>query len=90
VAKAAEDVQSCRKCYWQAYKESEREYPAEIFPEGVDGYGESAQSTQSLTAMCGVVQEAMSMNRAGPARYLREVRLWSTRRIDRRHRGYIS
>jgi len=55
VAKAAEDVQSCRKRYWQAYEESEREYPAEIFPEGVDGYGESAQSTQILTAMCGVV-----------------------------------
>lgn len=55
MAKAPEDVQSCRKRYWQAYEESEREYPAEIFPEGVDGYGESAQSTQSLTAMCGVV-----------------------------------
>jgi len=55
VAKAAEDVQSCRKRYRQAYKKSEREYPAEIPPEGVDGYGEYAQSTQSLTAMCGVV-----------------------------------
>ena len=55
MAKAAEDVQSCRKGYWQAYEESEREYPAEIFPEGVDGYGESAQSTQSLTLMCEVV-----------------------------------
>jgi len=48
VAKAAEDVQSCRRRYWQAYEEGEREYPAEIFPEGVDGYGESAQSTESL------------------------------------------
>jgi len=45
VAKAADDVQSGRKRYWEAYKESEREYPAEIFPEGVDGYGEFAQST---------------------------------------------
>ena len=49
------DVQSRRKRYWQAYEESEREDPAEIFPEGVDGYGESAQSTQSLTLMCEVV-----------------------------------
>jgi hypothetical protein len=32
----------------------------------------------------------MSMNRAGPARYLREVRLWSTRRIDRRHRDTLA
>jgi hypothetical protein len=37
VAKAAEDAQSCRNGYWQPYEESQREYPAEIFPEGVDG-----------------------------------------------------
>lgn len=55
MANAAKDVQSCRKRYWQAYEESEREYQTEMFPEGVDGYGESAQSTRSLTAMCGVV-----------------------------------
>src|SRR5437660_12521706 len=30
------DVQSRRKRYWQAYEESEREDPAEIFPEGMD------------------------------------------------------
>ena len=46
MVKAAEDVQSCRNGYWQAYEEGQREYPAEIFPEAADEYGESAQSTQ--------------------------------------------
>ena len=50
MAKAAEDVQSCIDSYWQAYEEGQCEYPAEIFPDGVDEYGESAQSTQVVTS----------------------------------------
>jgi hypothetical protein len=55
MAKAAEDVHSSRNGYWQAYDESQHEYPAKIFSEILDGDGESAQCTQSLTPMCEAV-----------------------------------
>ena len=71
MSKAAKDVQSCRKRYWQTYEESEGEYPAEIFPESVDGYGESAQSTGKSNCIVRGRLGVSEHGRAEPARLAR-------------------
>jgi hypothetical protein len=56
MANAVENVQSSRERYRQTYQETQRKYPAEIFPKREYRDGESFQSTQSLTAILVAVQ----------------------------------